>query len=159
MGTAAYMAPEQIEGDPLDARTDIYALGVTAFEMLTGERPFPEDDPRQLLKLHLTRDITDPKILNPHIPEALRRFVITAGRRDPDQRYADMDQAMAELVPLMPAFQAQRETPGTEAPQRAALTLTLAEKTRLNIEAIVRALRAEAHRMGAELTFRDPMDS
>nr|WP_054032319.1 protein kinase [Desulfatitalea tepidiphila] len=156
LGTAAFMAPEQIEGGPLDGRTDIYALGITAFEMLTGQRPFPEDDPKRLLKLHLTRDITDPKILDPHIPEPLRRFILTAGRRDPDQRYGNMDQAMAELQPLIADYPAPGHT--TVLDQRndhVSLMLTLAGKQGINLEAVADALRAEAHRLGATLSFND----
>jgi serine/threonine-protein kinase len=54
------MAPEQIEGEPVDPCTDIYALGIMPFEMVTGRRPFPEKSVKTLLDLHLTRDIRDP---------------------------------------------------------------------------------------------------
>ena len=56
-GTVAYMAPEQIESEKLDERTDIYALAITAYEMLTGRRPFPEDDIQTLMQIHLSEDI------------------------------------------------------------------------------------------------------
>ena len=155
LGTAAYMAPEQIEGDPLDGRADIYALGVTAFEMLTGRRPFPEDEAMRLMKLHLTRDIPDPKALNPHIPEGLRRFVLTAGRCDPNQRYADMNRAMADLEPSLPDFQTP-EKATTEKAETVSLSLTLPKTQRKDLETIMEALRAEAHRLGAKLVVGDP---
>jgi serine/threonine protein kinase len=99
-GTAYYMAPEQIDGRPVDQRTDIYALGVTAYEMVTGRRPFPEDNAKALLDMHLTRDVTDPGHIIPDIPDELRGFILKSARCDPDQRYQDMDQAMAILRPL-----------------------------------------------------------
>jgi CRP-like cAMP-binding protein/tRNA A-37 threonylcarbamoyl transferase component Bud32 len=103
-GTAYYMAPEQIDGGPVDQRTDIYALGITAFEMVTGRRPFPEDNAKALLDLHLTQDIMDPGDIIPDIPDELRGFILKSARCDPDQRYPDMDQAMAVLRPLVPRF-------------------------------------------------------
>jgi CRP-like cAMP-binding protein/tRNA A-37 threonylcarbamoyl transferase component Bud32 len=103
-GTAYYMAPEQIDGGPVDQRTDIYALGITAFEMVTGRRPFPEDNAKALLDLHLTRDIMDPGDIIPDMPDELRRFILKSARCDPDQRYPNMDQAMAVLRPLVPRF-------------------------------------------------------
>jgi len=101
MGTAYYMAPEQIDGRPVDQRTDIYALGITAFEMVTGRRPFPEDNAKALLDVHLTQDIMDPGDIIPDIPDELRRFILKSARCDRDQRYQDMDQAMAVLGPLV----------------------------------------------------------
>jgi tRNA A-37 threonylcarbamoyl transferase component Bud32 len=103
-GTAYYMAPEQIDGRPVDQRTDIYALGITAFEMVTGRRPFSEDNAKALLDLHLTQDIMDPGHIIPDIPDELRGFILKSARCDPDQRYQDMDQAMAVLRPLVPRF-------------------------------------------------------
>ncbi|MCK5418532.1 MAG: serine/threonine protein kinase, partial [Desulfobacterales bacterium] len=97
LGTIAYMAPEQIEGDPMDQRTDIYAVGITAFEMVVGNRPFPEDDAQALADMHLTRDIPDPAADAPDLPQDLQRFIIKACRRDPDCRYGDMDQVLADL--------------------------------------------------------------
>jgi serine/threonine-protein kinase len=64
----AYMAPEQINSGPMDQRTDIYALGNTAFEMLAGERPFPKTDPQKLVDLHLNCGIPDPKESRPNLP-------------------------------------------------------------------------------------------
>ena len=97
LGTIAYMAPEQLEGDPMDQRTDVYAVGITAYEMVVGHRPFPEDDVRSLADLHLTCDIPDPAASAPDLPRDLVQFIMKACQRNPDRRYGDMEQALADL--------------------------------------------------------------
>jgi serine/threonine protein kinase len=103
-GTAYYMAPEQIEGDPVDPRTDIYALAITAFEMLTGRRPFPEDDLKFLFDLHLSRNIPDPAEVVPDIPPLPSDFIIKAGRCKPDERYQNVAEATDDLQSLVIQF-------------------------------------------------------
>jgi len=102
LGTVFYMAPEQIEGEMLDQRTDIYALGITSFEMVTGKRPFSEaeDDIGKLMELQVKEDIPDPASIVPDLPEPLRRFILKACQRDPNQRYQNVQQAVEELEPL-----------------------------------------------------------
>jgi len=111
-GTIHYMAPEQIECEPVDQRTDIYSLGITAFEIVTGRKPFPGDKVRDIMKLHVNQDIPDPITLLPDLPEALRRFIIKACHRDPNQRYPDIGQALKDILPL-----ADELVPGRKVPQ------------------------------------------
>lgn len=103
-GTLYYMAPEQIEGAPEDSRTDIYALGICAYEMVVGARPFPEKNAAEIMKYHVENDIPDPKIKLPDIPEILRRFIIRAGYRDPSIRYQNAVQAFEDIAPLMRSY-------------------------------------------------------
>jgi tRNA A-37 threonylcarbamoyl transferase component Bud32 len=104
VGTPYYMAPEQIDGDPVDPRTDIYALGITAYEMLTGQRPFPEGDLKSLLDMHLSCDIPDPAQIVSGLPALLRDFIIKAGRCNPAERYQNVAEAMQDLKPLVSEF-------------------------------------------------------
>lgn len=99
-GTLLYMAPEQIDSEPVDARTDIYSLGITAYEMVAGRRPYPEDDLGRLMGLHIEEDIPDPAHVVPGIPDGLRSFILQACSRKPDDRYQSMVEAMAALAPL-----------------------------------------------------------
>jgi serine/threonine protein kinase len=99
-GTPFYMAPEQIDCLPVDARTDIFALGLTAYEMVTGQRPFAEEDAWEVMDLRLKQDIPDPAELAPDIPAALRRFILKACARDLDQRYQDVSGIINDLQPL-----------------------------------------------------------
>ena len=103
-GTPFYMSPEQVECLPVDIRTDIYALGIMAYEMATGEKPFPAEDPWQVMDLHATRDIPDPANTVAEIPENLRRMIIKACARDPARRYQNADEILNELYPWMEGF-------------------------------------------------------
>src|SRR6185503_19219999 len=85
LGTLAYMAPEQFSGGVVDARTDIYALGVMLFEMLTGRPPFAGDT-AQVLYGHLHQPPPAPRSLNPALPDGLERLVLRMLAKDPAAR-------------------------------------------------------------------------
>ena len=158
-GTAYYMAPEQIRGGPVDQRTDIYALGITAFEMVTGRRPFPEDDAKALLDLHQTQDVMDPGHIIPDIPVELRRFIVKSARCDPDQRYRDMDQAMAVLMPLVEDFRFPKASlKTTEKMKKSSLLLTYTDENQPALNRLVEVFRAQALKLGANVKMTDNQD-
>lgn len=95
-GTPHYMAPEQIEGEPVDPRTDIYSLGITAYEMATGVRPYP-DDICQTLEYHMTKNTPDPRKINPDLPERFVNFVKRSTRKEPAERFQSVAEAINEL--------------------------------------------------------------
>lgn len=99
-GTPFYMSPEQIECLPVDARTDIFALGLTAYEMLTGQRPFAREDAWKTMNLRVEQDIPDPSEIVADLPAALRKFIMKACARDIRQRYQNIAEAIQELQPL-----------------------------------------------------------
>jgi serine/threonine-protein kinase len=87
-GTPAYMAPEQLQRLPFDHRVDIFAFGVTAYEVVTLEKPFPGDTPDQILRRQLDRsDFRPPKEVNPEVPPALERIILKCLETDPNTRY------------------------------------------------------------------------
>jgi serine/threonine protein kinase len=99
-GTPFYMSPEQIDCLPVDARTDIFALGLMAYEMVTDQRPFKEEDGWKAMDLCLKQDIPDPAEIEPDLPVALREFMIKACSRDPDQRYQNVAEIIRDLQHL-----------------------------------------------------------
>ncbi len=93
LGTPYYMAPEQIRGEKLDGRTDLYALGIMAYELCTRAVPFDADALEGLLDQHLHAETPDPRILVPDIPEDLVQFIRVATAKRRDDRFPSCDAA------------------------------------------------------------------
>lgn len=88
-GTPAYMAPEQLLREPVDHRADIWAWGVSAFELLTFRKPFPGENADEVLRRQLDRkDFVRPRDINGDIPAALEKIVLRCLERDPGRRYS-----------------------------------------------------------------------
>jgi eukaryotic-like serine/threonine-protein kinase len=99
-GTVGYMAPEQIEGRPADARSDVFALGVVIFELLTGRQPFKRDSLWATMEATLTEDPPDLARLRPDVPPALVRIVRRAMARAPGERYASARALAGDLATI-----------------------------------------------------------
>lgn len=97
IGTPVYMSPEQLLGQKLDLRTDIYSAGVMLYEILTGCLPFQSDDRAEMVTARLHRDPDPPSARNPNVPADLDRFVLRLMARKRDQRLPDARAAVSEL--------------------------------------------------------------
>ncbi len=87
-GTPGYMAPEQLKREPIDARVDIFAYGVSAYELLTNQKPFPGETPGEILASQMQPSTPVPlREHNPDLPPALEKVVLRCLERDPDRRY------------------------------------------------------------------------
>ncbi|MFA5787106.1 MAG: Stk1 family PASTA domain-containing Ser/Thr kinase [Actinomycetota bacterium] len=86
-GTAHYLAPEQLRGEGVDARTDVYALGIVAYEALTGEVPFEGDSPEEVASRHLAERVPPPSEKVPDIPPEVDAAVLRATDPDPAGRF------------------------------------------------------------------------
>jgi len=97
LGTPSYMSPEQIVGEKLDFRTDVFSLGIVFYQMLTGRKPFLEDDLRSVMhKIRLER-YTSPRKLNPAVPRSLERILARCMEKLPHNRYPSMQALIHDL--------------------------------------------------------------
>jgi eukaryotic-like serine/threonine-protein kinase len=87
-GTVQYLAPEQVQGEPADPRTDLYAMGVVAFELLTGRAPFSGETSLAIAYKHLSNRVPPPSSILPTVPPALDRAVVHATEREREDRPA-----------------------------------------------------------------------
>lgn len=114
VGTPAYMSPEQIQGKQLDGRTDIYALGIIVFEMLTGKKPYEADTPAMMLVKQITEPMPRVLEVNPDLPPGCEYVITRATAKEADGRFdkaGEMAETLAsallgqefELPPTQPA--------------------------------------------------------
>lgn len=110
-GTIPYMAPEQLRGDAVDERTDIYALGATLFEAITGRRPFAETQPARLINAILNDVPQPPGRFEPRLSADLERIILKCLEKDPAHRYQSAREVAVDLrrlaSPTLPAFLAR----------------------------------------------------
>jgi tetratricopeptide (TPR) repeat protein len=98
VGTAAYMAPEQALGQPVDGRSDLYALGVLLYELTTGRVPFTGNDPLTVVSQHVHAPVVPPRVLRPDLPRALETIIVRLLAKDPAQRFASATDTRAALL-------------------------------------------------------------
>src|SRR5262249_48752260 len=103
LGSPQFMAPEQIMGEPIDLRADIYAFGIMMYRALTGKYPFSAPDSRSVMESHLTRPPPTLVESAPDLvfPPALEHAVARCLKKSPDDRFIDMTELMASLQPIL----------------------------------------------------------
>jgi serine/threonine-protein kinase len=97
LGSPAYMAPELIEGKPLDFRTDVFAIGIMLYQLATGALPFAGKNPHEVLRRIVEGKFSDPRVLNRRVSDGLARVISRALARLPADRYPSLDRFTADL--------------------------------------------------------------
>jgi tetratricopeptide (TPR) repeat protein len=98
VGTASYMAPEQALGQAVDARTDLYALGVLLYELTTGRLPFTGDDPLTIISQHVHAPVVPPRVLRNDLPRKVEAVILRLLAKDPNHRFSSATETRAKLL-------------------------------------------------------------
>jgi serine/threonine-protein kinase len=118
IGTPEYMSPEQVEGGEVDARSDIYSLGIILYEMATGRVPFEGDTPLTIGVKQKTEEPKNPMELNPQIPEELNRLILKCLEKNKDSRYQSIDEIKSELTNALQETTTAERVTSREYPSR-----------------------------------------
>ncbi|MCR4415100.1 MAG: serine/threonine protein kinase [Thermoguttaceae bacterium] len=140
LGTPLYMSPEQVEGKPLDPRSDIYSFGVTCYQMLAGGPPFSGDTALSLALQHLKKQPEPLENHRPDLPAALCRIVHKMLAKSPEHRYQSPQELLRELRKVQPAGSDEQwpeDLPGCEADEMAA-TLRARNETTQRLDALMK---------------------
>jgi serine/threonine protein kinase len=157
-GTVFYMSPEQVEGQLVDERSDIYSLGITAYEMITGSRPYPEEDLAKLMELHVTEDVPDPSEVVPDLPHEMSYFVRRATQRDPSARFRTMWEILRDLQPLADRMGVSRQPVAREQRKMMGLFLFYKEDQQLSLNGLIENLNDDLMKMGVMVRTIDFKD-
>jgi serine/threonine protein kinase len=134
LGTPYYMSPEQILGKPLDGRSDLYSLGILAYELVTHEVPFDAETIEQLLACHVQDRTPDPRIIVPDMPDDLVEFILKATAKAPEDRFATCGEAMQFL-------QLASDLPVVHRIELSTLAISYHPSRRVMVEAALQELR------------------
>jgi serine/threonine protein kinase len=152
------MSPEQVECLPVDQRSDIFALGLTAFEMVSGRRPFDDEDPLAVMDRIVERDIPDPTDFAPELPAPLRDFILKACARDPGNRYPSVGQALEEIALLARQMGLRLEPAELQKCKLSTLVLMYREDQQIPLNRLLEDFSQKAKKIGVIIKGADFKD-
>lgn len=116
LGTPEYMSPEQAQGKQVDARSDIYSLGVVLYELVTGRKPYQADTPMAVVWKLASEPLPRPSMLNKDVPEVVENILIKALSKNPDDRFKDTDSFITVLENVIAGTRIPEEKKTPKAP-------------------------------------------
>jgi TolB-like protein/predicted Ser/Thr protein kinase len=155
-GTLPYMAPEQLKGHPLDARADIYAVGVVLYEMAAGQRPFREPNAARLIAEILHNPPVPPGRMRPEIPARLEEVILKCLEKDPENRYQSAKELGVDLRRLVVPSAVAMGSPLPPASMRRQRTIAMWGGLGLAAAAIAITVAVALLRKPAKMQTRGP---
>jgi len=141
IGTPDYMSPEQVEAKEVDARSDIYSLGVVLYEMVTGHLPFEGNTPLSIAVKHKTELPPDPRKNNPQLSHSFGLLILKCMEKDPEKRFADAHKLLEELKRIEAEIPTvERIAPKAKSPTSREITVKLNLKKTYRLVGIGAAL-------------------
>lgn len=119
IGTAAYMPPEQVIGDPVDHRADVYSLGIMLYEMAAGRPPYEGNSPMTVMMKHVNEPLPNIRLINRNLPESLSAVLEKALAKNPDDRYGSAVEMEAAVRGLQQQLHLTQTAPMSTAPATA----------------------------------------
>jgi serine/threonine-protein kinase len=151
VGTLQYMSPEQIDAAPIDARSDLYSLGLVLYELLTGRPPFESSSPRELLNMQCTKTPPPlPESVRRAIPRGIERLIFELLQKSPDERPGSAADVLHAIEPFVP-FEATAESAKTTSSRRSEPGAKASKP-----HSSARGARADAGALGDARTERSP---
>ena len=154
IGSLNYIAPEQLRGAPADARGDLYSLGVTLYEMLSGFKPYNGESPAQLLEMQKEKEILPLRAFDAEIPAGLEKIVLRALAQDPEERYQSADEMIRAIDAFASAYRRQEkrvsEGKDPDEPAGGPLKITATRTVNIPHREYVRSIR-RSNRIGYSL--------
>ena len=100
MGTAQYLAPELVYGEKATFQSDIYAMGITFFELLTGRVPFDGKNPHDVAVMQVEKEVPSPLTINPDLPKEVEYIIFKAVNKNLDERYKSVNEMKKDILSL-----------------------------------------------------------
>jgi hypothetical protein len=125
-----------------------------AYEMITGQRPYPEDDLANLMKMHVMEDVPDPRKLVPDLADELIYLIKRATQRDPSARFKTVWEIIRDLQPYAESVGVERQSQLKEQRKMMSLFLFYQEEQQLRLNKLVEKFNSEIEKLGAELEVR-----
>ena len=149
MGTPQYISPEQLTGVPTDVRSDIYSLGATLYQFVTGRFPYVADTAEEIARMHVAGNLTPPKEVNPEIPDELNTIIMKMMARNIEDRY----QTPTPLMKALDMFMRNYRPAGPNVPT---LNLKFGKKAAAPSFKLPAAAKAAAPKMTAPVSSSQP---
>jgi eukaryotic-like serine/threonine-protein kinase len=140
MGSLSYMSPEQVKGEATDARSDLYSVGVSLYEFVTGQRPFNASSDYSIMAAHVKEVPKPPAELHPGLPSALNEIILMSIAKDPGQRFQSAD-AFRNALSSVPAVQSSLDAATVDSLQTMPTLAATATSPSRPISAPVAALK------------------